>query len=396
MRFLRQALAVTAVSIRTIPQRLSSSLVAVVGITGVVVVFVAVLSIGEGFRAAMTNAGRSDRAIIMRSGADSEMSSGLAGEHVNIIKNAPGIMQGANATPLASSEMFVVIDVNRKATSTAANVPLRGVDATVLEVRPEVKIVEGKMFSFGTNEVIVGRAANRQFSKLNVGDLLHSGEISWQIVGVFEAKGSVAETEIWCDVKILQSNYRRGNSYQSVLVRLDSAASFDPFKDWLTSNPQIDVQVRRESEYLESQSRALTTLVRILGSIIAILMGIGAVFGAVLTMYAAVVTRTREIATLRALGFGSMPVLLSVMGESIFLALCGGVIGGALAFLIFNGYQTSTMNWQTFSQVAFAFAVTPALLVQGILYSLAMGLIGGIFPAFRAARLPISQALREL
>ena len=396
MRFLRQALAVTAVSIRTIPQRLSSSLVAVVGITGVVVVFVAVLSIGEGFKAAMTNAGRSDRAIIMRSGADSEMSSGLAGEHVNIIKNAPGIMQGANATPLASSEMFVVIDVNRKATSTAANVPLRGVDATVLEVRPEVKIVEGKMFSFGTNEVIVGRAANRQFSKLNVGDLLHSGEISWQIVGVFEAKGSVAETEIWCDVKILQSNYRRGNSYQSVLVRLDSAASFDPFKDWLTSNPQIDVQVRRESEYLESQSRALTTLVRILGSIIAILMGIGAVFGAVLTMYAAVVTRTREIATLRALGFGSMPVLLSVIGESIFLALCGGVIGGALAFLIFNGYQTSTMNWQTFSQVAFAFAVTPALLVQGILYSLAMGLIGGIFPAFRAARLPISQALREL
>ena len=396
MRFLRQALAVTAVSIRTIPQRLSSSLVAVVGITGVVVVFVAVLSIGEGFKAAMTNAGRSDRAIIMRSGADSEMSSGLAGEHVNIIKNAPGIMQGANATPLASSEMFVVIDVNRKATNTAANVPLRGVDATVLEVRPEVKIVEGKMFSFGTNEVIVGRAANRQFSKLNVGDLLHSGEISWQIVGVFEAKGSVAETEIWCDVKILQSNYRRGNSYQSVLVRLDSAASFDPFKDWLTSNPQIDVQVRRESEYLESQSRALTTLVRILGSIIAILMGIGAVFGAVLTMYAAVVTRTREIATLRALGFGSMPVLLSVMGESIFLALCGGVIGGALAFLIFNGYQTSTMNWQTFSQVAFAFAVTPSLLVQGILYSLAMGLIGGIFPAFRAARLPISQALREL
>jgi len=396
MRFLRQALAVTAVSIRTIPQRLSSSLVAVVGITGVVVVFVAVLSIGEGFKAAMTNAGRSDRAIIMRSGADSEMSSGLAGEHVNIIKTAPGILQGTNATPLASSEMFVVIDVNRKATNTAANVPLRGVDATVLEVRPEVKIVEGKMFSFGTNEVIVGRAANRQFSKLNVGDLLHSGEISWQIVGVFEAKGSVAETEIWCDVKILQSNYRRGNSYQSVLVRLDSAASFDPFKDWLTSNPQIDVQVRRESEYLESQSRALTTLVRILGSIIAILMGIGAVFGAVLTMYAAVVTRTREIATLRALGFGSTPVLLSVMGESIFLALCGGVIGGALAFLIFNGYQTSTMNWQTFSQVAFAFAVTPGLLVQGILYSLAMGLIGGIFPAFRAARLPISQALREL
>ena len=397
MRFLRQALAVTAVSIRTIPQRLSSSLVAVVGITGVVVVFVAVLSIGEGFKAAMTNAGRADRAIVMRSGADSEMSSGLGRRSRQHHQDTrPGILQGTNATPLASSEMFVVIDVNRKATNTAANVPLRGVDAAVLEVRPEVKIVEGRMFTFGTNEVIVGRAANRQFSKLNVGDALHSGEISWQIVGVFEAKGSVAETEIWCDVKILQNNYRRGNSYQSVLVRLDSAASFDPFKDWLTSNPQIDVQVRRESEYLESQSRALTTLVRILGSIIAILMGIGAVFGAVLTMYTAVVTRTREIATLRALGFGSMPVLLSVIGESIFLALCGGVIGGALAFLIFNGYQTSTMNWQTFSQVAFAFAVTPALLVQGILYSLAMGLIGGIFPALRAARLPISQALREL
>jgi putative ABC transport system permease protein len=292
--------------------------------------------------------------------------------------------------------MFVVIDVNRKSTNTAANVPIRGVDAPVLEVRPEVKFAEGRMFTFGTNEVIVGKAANGQFSNLNVGDVVGSGEVKWQIVGIFEANGSVAETEIWCDVRILQGAYRRGNSYQSVLARLESPASFDAFKDWLTSNPQIDVQVRRESEYLEAQSRTLTMLVRVLGSLIAILMGIGAIFGAVLTMYSAVVTRTREIATLRALGFGAVPVLLSVIGESLFLALCGGVIGGALAYVVFNGYQTATMNWQTFSQVAFAFAVTPALLGLGIFYSLAMGLIGGIFPAIRAARLPISKALREL
>ena len=394
MRFIKQAFTVTLVGIYTIPQRLSSSVVAVVGVAGVVVVLVAVLSIAEGFKAAMVNAGRPDRAIVMRSGADSEMSSGLSGPHVDVIKQAPGILRDG-ATTVASAEMFVVIDVNRRSTNTSANVPLRGIDSAALAVRPEVKI-EGRMFTFGTNEVVVGRGASRQFMGLNIGDAIRAGQTTWNVVGIFDTGGTVAETEIWCDVRVLQGAYRRGNSYQSVLAKLDSPASFDAFKDWLTSNPQVDVQIKRESDYYAEQSRTITNLIRGIGYGIAVLMGIGAIFGAVLTMYSAVVTRTREIATLRALGFGSLPVLVSVVGESLFLALVGGVIGGALAYIGFNGYQASTMNWQTFSQVAFGFAVTPALLIQGLIYALAMGLIGGLFPAIRAARLPISKALREL
>lgn len=395
MRFIKQALTVTLIGLYTIPRRLSSAGVAIVGIAGVVVVLVAVLSIAEGFKAAMVNAGRPDRAIVMRQGADSELSSGLAGPSVDVIKQAAGIKRDG-ATAVASAEMFVVIDVNRRTTNTASNVPLRGVDATVLAVRPEVQIVQGRMLTFGTNEVVVGQAANSQFSGLNVGDTIKAGQVSWSVVGMFSTNGTAAETEIWCDVRVLQGAYRRGNSYQSVLAKLDSTASFDTFKDWLTSNPQVDVQIKRESDYYAEQSRTLTNLIQGIGYSVAFLMGLGAIFGAVLTMYSAVVSRTREIATLRALGFGSLPVLVSVLGESMCLAAIGGAIGGALAYVGFNGYQTSTMNWQSFSQVAFGFAVTPSLLIQGLVYALIMGLIGGLFPAIRAARLPISTALREL
>jgi putative ABC transport system permease protein len=394
MRALKQLVTVTLVGLYTIPQRLSSSIVAVVGIAGVVVVLVAVLSIGEGFKAAMVNAGHTDRAIVMRSGADSEMSSGLSGPETELIKQAPGIQRNG-ATPAASAEMFVVIDVKRRSSNTDANVPLRGVDSTALAVRTEAKI-DGRMLQFGTNEVVVGRAASHQFIGLNIGDVIHAGQVTWNVVGTFDTGGTVAETEIWCDARVLQGAYRRGNSYQSMLVKLDSPASFDSFKDWLTKNPQLDVQVQRESDYYAQQSTTLTQLVKTIGYGVAFLMGLGAIIGAVLTMYSAVVTRTREIATLRALGFGAVPVLLSIIGESLFLALVGGVAGGLLAYVGFNGYQTSTMNWQSFSQVAFGFAVTPNLLVQGLIYALIMGLLGGIIPAIRAARLPISKALREL
>ena len=395
MGALKQAIAVTLVGIRTIPQRLNSSLVAVVGIAGVVVVLVAVLSIAEGFRAAMAQAGRPDRAIVMRDGADSEMSSGLGGPDVDVIKQAPGILRDGQRA-IASAEMFVIIDLNRKTTGTSANVPLRGIDAPVLQVRPEVKIVDGRMLQFGTNEVVAGRAASRQFENLNVGDTIRSGETTWSVVGIFDTGGSAAETEMWCDVRVLQGAYRRGNSYQSLLAKLDSPASFDGFRTWLKDNPQLDVQVKRESEYYAEQSKVLTSLVRTIGFGVAGLMGVAALFGAVLTMYAAVVTRTREIATLRALGFGATPVLFSVIGEALFLAALGGIIGGTLAYIGFNGLQTSTMNWQTFSQVAFAFAVTPALLLQGLVWALVIGAVGGILPAFRAARLPIITALREM
>ncbi len=395
MRFIKQVITVTAVGLYTIPQRLSSSIVAVIGIAGVVVVLVAVLSIAEGFRAALTNAGRPDRAIVMRANADSEMSSGLGGPSVDLIKLGAGLRRNGSQA-VASGEMFVIIDMNRKSTNTAANVPLRGVEKAVLEVRNEARITEGRMFEFGTNEVVVGRAASRQYVGLNVGDTIKSGQVTWSVVGIFETNGTVAETEMWCDVRNLQEAYRRGNSYQSVLAQLESADAFDAFKDDLTKNPQLAVQVKRESDYYREQSRTLTGMIEGIGYGIAVLMGIGAILGAVLTMYSAVVARTREIATLRALGFGSAAVLISIIGESLFLALIGGAAGGALAYVGFNGYQASTMNWQSFSQVAFGFAVTPQLLTTGLVYAVIMGFFGGLFPAIRAARLPISKALREL
>lgn len=393
--WIAQTMAVTSLGIRNIPQRLGSSVVAIVGIAGVVIVFVAVLSIGEGFKAAMTVAGSPSRALIMRSGADSEMTSGIGGPETDVIKQAPGLLRDGNR-PIASAELHVLVDLNKRSTQTAANVPLRGVEPTALQVRDEVKLVEGRMFQFGTNEAIVGRSAVRQFSGADLGSELKSGELKLKIVGIFTADGSVAESEIWADTRLLQGVYRRGNSYQSVLARLDSPAAFEMFKNWLTTNPQLNVQVRRENEYYAAQSTTMTSLIQGVGYAIAALMGIGAVFGAILTMYTAVASRKREIATLRALGFNTGSVLVSVLSESMALAVLGGVIGGIVAYFGFNGYQTATMNFQTFSQVAFAFAVTPSLLVQGLSYAVAMGFIGGLLPAIRAARLPISSALREL
>jgi putative ABC transport system permease protein len=393
--WMAKTIAVTALNLRTIPQRLGSSGVAIVGIAGVVVVLVSVLSIAAGFTAAMRDSGSPSRALVMRSGADSEMTSGIGGPEADIIKQAPG-MRRDNRAALASAELYVIIDLPKKSSNSPANVPMRGIEPAALQVRDEVSFVEGRMFQFGTNEIVVGRGANGQFAGLTVGNELRSGQNTWRVVGVFEADGGVAETEIWCDARVLQGAYRRGNSFQTVLARLDSSDSFDTFRDWLTANPQLNVQVRRETEYYAQQSRALSGLIQGVGFGIAALMGVGAVFGAILTMYTAVSTRSREIATLRALGFNTTSVVVSVLAESLALAAIGGVLGGVGAYLAFNGYQTSTINFQTFSQVAFAFRVTPQLLVMGLVYALMMGLIGGLLPAVRAARLPIPTALREL
>jgi putative ABC transport system permease protein len=395
MNFIKQTLAVTLLNLRTIPQRLGSSGVAIIGIAGVVIVLVSVLSIAQGFAAAMESSGSPGRALVMRSGADSEMTSGLASTEVDIIKQAPGLRRDGQVG-LASAELYVIIDIPKIGTNSPANVPLRGIQPPATVVRDEFRIIQGRMFEFGTTEVVVGRGAAVNFQGLTVGSTIHSGQNTWQVVGMFETGGSIAETEIWIDSRVLQGAYRRGNTYQTVLARLDSSESFNTFRDWLTANPQVNVQVRREEEYYAQQSRALTSLIRGVGFGIAALMGIGAVFGAILTMYTAVSTRSREIATLRALGFNTTSVVVSVLAESLALAAIGGAIGGVLAYFAFNGYQTSTMNFSTFSQVAFAFQVTPQLLILGLSYALIMGLVGGLFPALRAARLPIPSALREL
>jgi putative ABC transport system permease protein len=395
MRWLSQTFAVIALGIRTIPRRLSSSIVAIVGVAGVVVVLVSVLSISEGFKAAVAGTGSPNRAIVLRQGSDNEMTSGITGPEADIIREAPGMAREGQAA-MAAPELYVIVDLNKRSTGTPANVPIRGIEPMSLKVRDEVKIVEGRAPTFGTNEAIVGQSAVREFAGVDLGTTYTSGDLTLKVVGIFTSGGSASESEIWCDAHVLQGAYRRNNSYQSVLAKLDSPASLDTFKNWLTTNPQLKVNVRRESDYYVAQTNVMTGLINSIGYIIAALMGIAAIFGAILTMYTAVATRTREIATLRALGFNTMSVLVSVLGESMVLAAIGGIAGGMLAYFGFNGYQTATMNFQTFSQIAFAFRVTPELLTRGLVYALIMGLIGGLFPAIRAARLPISSALREL
>ncbi|HUJ40024.1 MAG TPA: ABC transporter permease [Candidatus Acidoferrales bacterium] len=390
-----QVYAVGLLNLRTLPQRFGSSAATVVGVAGVVTVFVAVLSIGEGFRATLAQTGSLDTALVMRTGADTEMMSLVSQEDSRIIQDAPGIARNSHGAE-ASAEMLVLVDVPMISTGTDANVALRGVTSAAFAVRPRLHIYAGRNFAPGRNEIIAGRAAAGQFAGLQVGDVKRWGKTDWTVVGQFTDGGSVAESEIWADLNVLQGAYNRGTIVSDVYARLSSPGDFDKFKAALTSDPRLSVRVVRETEYFAEQSIFLTNLVTRLGYLIAAMMGVGAVFGAINTMYSAVAARTREIATLRALGFGGGPVVISVIIESILLAFAGGLIGGLIAYSAFNGYRASTINWQSFSQVAFAFRVTPRLLVQGFFYSVVIGLVGGLFPAVRAARTSVAAALREL
>jgi putative ABC transport system permease protein len=394
MNWIDQVLLVSWTNLKSLRGRLGSAATAVVGVAGVVSVFVAVLSIAQGFRATMAGTGAPDRALVMRGGASAEMNSVLGRDDVRIIENTPGIRR-VDGKPAVSAELFVVVDVPKRTTGTSANVPLRGVQPGAFLVRDNVKMVEGRRFTPGRQEVIVGSGAEAEFAGLEVGKTLHWGRNDWTVVGRFDAGGTVADSEIWCDVGVLQPAYRRGSTFQAVYAKLTSPKELDRFKAALTSDPRLDVEVKRESEYFADQSKALTQFISVAGTLIAVLMGIGAAFGALNTMYTAVAARTREIATLRALGFRPGPVVLSVLAESLALALIGGLVGGLLAYLFFNGYRVATLNWQSFSQVAFAFRITPRLMVQGMIYAVVIGLIGGLFPAIRAARLPVATALRE-
>jgi putative ABC transport system permease protein len=394
MNWLKQLIALIGFNLRTLPSRKGSAAVAVVGVAGVVAVLVGVLSIGEGFRHVMTAAGSPDQAIVLRGGADSEMTSVLMREDIESIRNAAGIARVGD-TPLAAAEIFVLVDLPKRSTGTDANVPMRGVRKESFLVRPEIKIVSGRMLAWGTNEVIIGRSARTQFANSDVGTVLHFGQTTWKIVGEFEGNGGIAESEVWADNAVLAGAYHRGSSAQSVTVKLASAGNFQRFKDALTSDPKLNVRVERETDYYAAQSRALRLLVTGLAAIVCSLMGLAAIFGALNTMYTAVSARSREIATLEALGFGGAAVMISVMFEALALSLLGGLIGSLGAYFAFDGYRTATMNWQSFSQVAFAFKVTPQLMGMAILYALFIGLVGGFFPAIQAARMPVSLALRE-
>jgi putative ABC transport system permease protein len=395
INWLSQIVSVTWFGLRTIPQRKGASVSAAFGIAGVVVVFVGVLSIAAGFRSAVTSTGRKDIAIVLRDGAPNEMSSGLGRDEARVIKDAPGVARDENGSAVASAELFVIINIPKRSTGTDANVPFRGIEAAGQVVRGNVKIVQGRMFERGRNEVIAGVSAAREFAGLDVGHTIKLGKTEWHVVGIFSAGGGVGESEMWTDTTVLQSAYQRGDSYQSVYAKLASPEKFQEFKDALTSNPQVKVKVVRQDEFYAEQSTVTTQFISVLGTAIAVMMALGALLGALNTMYNAVASREREIATLRALGFGATPVVCSVLLESLALALAGGIVGGLAAYLAFDGYSAATMNFQTWSQIAFAFAVTPSLLVKGVVIAAAVGFFGGLLPAIRAARLPIAIALRE-
>ncbi len=394
MSALTQTVSVALFNLRSLPDRKASALTAAIGIAGVVGVLVGVLAIAAGFRQAMTVAGSPDVAVVLRSGADSEMTSGLDRDEVRTISDAPGIARSANGGVI-SAELFVIINLPKRSTGTDANVPLRGVGEDAFAVRGNMKIVSGRMFETGRNELIVGSGAARAFGGLDVGKSIKVGQSEWDIVGIFTAGGGIAESEIWADAAVLQPAYRRENSFQSVYARLVTPSAFQEFKDALTTDPKLNVKVMRQTDFYAEQSTVVTKFITTIGVFIASLMALGALFGALNTMYGAVAGRTREISTLRALGFGSAPVVVSVLVESIVLSILGGAIGAGAAYLLFDGYQASTINWQTFSQVTFAFRVTPPLLGLAILFATVIGLAGGIFPAIRAARLPIAAGLRE-
>jgi putative ABC transport system permease protein len=392
---LSQIVIVTVMNLRNLPQRVGTSAVAVFGVACVVGVLMGVMSMASGFQRTMTSAGSPDIALVMRSGATSEMSSGMNYEQTQLVANLPGVARSADGQPISSAELYVIVDLLKRTTMTTANVPLRGVEAAAFAVRDNIKIIEGRNFEPGKNELIVGRGAHHQFTNLDVGSTLRLGATEWTVVGIFSADGGIAESELWCDVRILQSAYRRGNSFQSVRVKLDSVAAMDEFKTELAANPQLDLDAQFELDYLSAQAEPVSMFIKAVGYPVAMLMALGAIFGAINTMYASVSTRTREIATLRALGFGAVPVAFSTLFESLVLALLGGLLGSIIVYLVFNGYSVSTLNFSSFSQVVFDFAVTGDLLVQGIIAAAIIGVVGGFFPAVRAARLPVATALRE-
>jgi putative ABC transport system permease protein len=389
-----QTASITAVNFGTLPARKGSIAEAIFGIAGVVAVFVGVLSIAVGFRRVMTNSTSADIAMVMHSGADTEMMSILPRDEARVIEDAPGILRNTQ-TAAVSMESLVVIELPKRVTGIESNVPLRGVDQGAMRVHDKVRIVRGRNFESGRNEVIVGQGAASQFAGLDLGGTLQMGKDRWKIVGIFTADGGIEESEIWTDSTALQFSFDRGTTVQSVVARLTAPRAYGEFRESLINDPRLNVRIVRESDYYADQSAMVYNLVTGLGILITCLMAVGAIFGALNTMYNAVASRTKEIATLRALGFGNGPVVISIMIESLCLALAGGIVGAGVAYFLFNGAHAATLNWQSYSQVAFTFAVTPLLIFQGILCAAFIGFIGGLFPAMRAAHLPIVTGLRD-
>jgi putative ABC transport system permease protein len=393
----RQAASVTSVGLSTLRQRLGASAVVIVGIAGVVGVVVALLAMREGYTETLRKTGSLDTAIVMRGGSDNEVSSVLTQDSIVVIPNAPGIARDAQGKPIVSPEVIVAADLPMKNNNKGdeGSAQLRGVGDEAWAVRPNLKIIAGRKFQPGTHELIVGKGAQQQFAGLEPGRSIMLGSQPWQIVGIFDSDDAL-NSEVWGDASTVADANRRGSSRSSVFVKLVDANAFDGFKAALTRDPRLQVDVTTTLDYFSKQSANMAKMISVMVGVVGIIMALGAIFGALNTMFAAVATRAREIATLRAIGFRGVPVVVAVLLETMLLALIGGVLGGFLAWVLFNDYTASTMAMGTVGTVSFAFHVSPALLMQGLVWALIIGFIGGLFPALRAARLPVTTALREL
>jgi len=387
----RLALAATRIGIASLPQRWGASSVIIVGIAGVVGVLVAMLAMGEGFSATLKQTGSEDTAIILRGGSQAETNSVITRDQVPLISTLAGLRKDAQGRAIISPELSQVVNLPTASSGEDANAQFRGVSDAAWAIRPKVKIIEGRRFEAGVRELIVGQGAKNQYRGLEVGKTLALGNQDWTVVGVF-ASGDAHDSELWTDIETLSSAYNR-RAYQSVTVGVEGNAGFKQLTDALANDPRLKLDALTTRDYYTKQSTGIATLIKVLGTVIGTIMAIGAVFGALNTMYAAVAGRAREIATMRAIGFRGTPVVMAVMLETMLLALLGGVLGGFIAWAIFNGYSVATLG-SNFSQVVFQFKVSPELLWTGLKWALGIGLVGGLFPALRAARLPVTEALR--
>jgi len=394
MSSLTQIAAISAMNVRSLPQRLGTSSVVVIGIAGVVAVLISVLAMSTGLVRAMQKTGPESRAIVVRTGSSSELISVMTNAAALTVADAAGIKKDAGGRALASPEALLVVNLRKKDGSETA-APFRGLTSQGLSVRSEIKIISGRNFQPGLTELIVGKSASRLYAGLDPGSTIKLFGTVWTVVGTFESGGTAREGELIADEPTLNSVYQRGNSMQSVLVVLESPQSYQTFKDAVTTNPQLQVDVSTEKAFGTQQADTVTTILSVVAYVVGGIMAVGAIFGALNTMYSAVSTRSREIATLRAIGFSATPVVVSVFVEALLLAMIGGALGTLIAWLLFNGHSVDTRIGFT-GQMIFDLAVTPGLVLLGIVWAFVIGLIGGLFPAIRAARLPVAMALKSV
>lgn len=392
--FLLQVAAVTAINIRSIPQRFWLSLSTVVAVALVVMVLLSFLAMANGFQRTLMSAGAEDVAIVLRGGSQAEINSTVSRDQVRLIEEGPGIARNAAGKPLVSAELYLIVDGLKRTSQTKANLPLRGIGQEGASVRKGIRIVEGRMFNPGANEIVVGKGLLREFQGFEIGKTVSFSASRWTVVGVFEADGSVFESEIWADLPVVQSLFNRNNIFQTVRVRLQTPAALETLKRYVDEDPRLKLDVKSEAAYFADQASQTSDLIQKLGWPLAIAMALGALAGALNTMYSSVAARAVEIATLRAIGFGGFPAFVGTLVESLILAVLGGIIGALAAYLIFDGFSTATLG-ASFTQVVFSFKLSPALIAQGVILALVVGLAGGLFPAIRAARMPIVAGLNS-